>query len=66
MPALPLVAGTAIVASIALMVTLPGATWIRLAIWAALGFTVYFFYARKHSAERMRGLAEAAPERAGA
>ena len=65
-PALPLVAGTAIVASIALMVTLPGATWIRLAIWAALGFTVYFFYARKHSAERMRGLAEAAPERAGA
>ena len=53
-------------ATIALMVTLPGATWIRLAIWAALGFTGFVVYARKHSAARMRGVAEAAPERAGA
>ncbi|MDX6625496.1 MAG: basic amino acid/polyamine antiporter, family [Solirubrobacterales bacterium] len=55
-PALPLVAGTAIVASIALMATLPGATWIRLAVWAALGFCVYFFYAREHSRVKMAAL----------
>ena len=36
-PALPLVAGTAIVSSLALMATLPGDTWIRLAVWAAVG-----------------------------
>jgi APA family basic amino acid/polyamine antiporter len=59
-PALPLVAGTAIVASLALMATLPGDTWIRLGVWAALGLSVYFLYARKHSAAKMRAvLAEA-------
>jgi APA family basic amino acid/polyamine antiporter len=52
-PALPLIAGTAIVSSLALMATLPGATWIRLAVWAALGFCVYFFYARAHSRVKM-------------
>ncbi len=58
-PALPLVAGLAIVSSLALMATLPGATWIRLAIWAAIGFCVYFFYARKHNRERMQAIAAA-------
>jgi len=52
-PALPLVAGTAIVSSLALMATLPGATWIRLGVWAALGLCVYFLYAREHSREKM-------------
>jgi basic amino acid/polyamine antiporter, APA family len=59
-PALPLVAGTAIVSSLALMATLPGATWIRLAVWAALGLCVYFLYAREHSRVKM-GAVEAAP-----
>jgi len=68
-PALPLVAGTAIVSSLALMATLPGDTWIRLAVWAAIGLTVYFFYARRHSGEKMREVldragTEAAPEKA--
>jgi APA family basic amino acid/polyamine antiporter len=58
-PALPLVAGTAIVSSLALMATLPGATWIRLAVWALLGFCVYFFYARDNSARKMAEHAEA-------
>jgi basic amino acid/polyamine antiporter, APA family len=49
-PALPLVAAAAVLSSLALMATLPGATWIRLAAWALLGFCVYFFYARKNSA----------------
>ena len=60
-PALPLVAGVAIVSSLALMATLPGATWIRLAVWALLGFCVYFFYARGHSGAKMRAIAAAGP-----
>jgi APA family basic amino acid/polyamine antiporter len=56
-PALPLVAGTAIVSSLALMATLPGDTWIRLGVWAALGLCVYFLYARAHSKERMGAIA---------
>jgi basic amino acid/polyamine antiporter, APA family len=55
-PALPLVAGTAIVSSLALMATLPGDTWIRLGVWAALGLCVYFLYAREHSREKMSAL----------
>jgi APA family basic amino acid/polyamine antiporter len=56
-PALRLVAGTAIVSSLALMATLPGDTWIRLAVWAALGLCVYFLYARDHSREKMGAVA---------
>jgi APA family basic amino acid/polyamine antiporter len=56
-PALPLGAGLAIVSSLALMATLPGATWIRLAVWAAIGICIYFFYAREHSRERMDAVA---------
>jgi APA family basic amino acid/polyamine antiporter len=52
-PCLPLVAGAAILSSLALMATLPGATWIRLAVWALLGFCVYFFYARDNSRKRL-------------
>jgi APA family basic amino acid/polyamine antiporter len=58
-PALPLVAAAAILSSLALMATLPGATWIRLAVWALLGFCVYFFYARDNSARKLREHAEA-------
>ena len=66
-PALPLVAGAAILSSLALMATLPGATWIRLAIWTAIGLCIYFFYARQHNGERMRAIAAAeAPGEAGA
>jgi basic amino acid/polyamine antiporter, APA family len=60
-PALPLVAGVAIVASLALMATLPGATWIRLAVWALIGFAIYFLYAREHSGEKMRAIAAGEP-----
>jgi APA family basic amino acid/polyamine antiporter len=55
-PALPLVAGLAIVSSLALMATLPGATWIRLAVWAAIGICIYFFYARENSRKKMSAL----------
>jgi APA family basic amino acid/polyamine antiporter len=52
-PCLPLVAAAAILSSLALMATLPGATWIRLAVWALLGFCIYFFYARENSRLRL-------------
>lgn len=52
-PALPLVAGSAIVSSLALMVTLPIDTWIRLGVWVVVGLSIFFFYARTHSAQRM-------------
>jgi len=60
-PALPLVAAAAILSSLALMATLPGATWIRLAVWALIGICIYFFYARQHSGERMQAIAASNP-----
>ncbi len=60
-PALPLVAGVAIVSSLALMATLPGATWVRLAVWALIGFAIYFLYARQHSGEKMRAIGAGEP-----
>ena len=32
-----------------MMVFLPGATWLRLAIWMAIGLAIYVFYGRQHS-----------------
>ncbi len=31
------------------MLNLPAETWLRFAIWMAIGFLVYFFYGRTHS-----------------
>ena len=59
-PALPFVAGAAILSSLALMATLPFDTWIRLGVWVVVGLCVYFFYAREHTSERMRQITEGA------
>jgi APA family basic amino acid/polyamine antiporter len=48
-PWVPGVPIAAALASLGLMVTLPGDTWIRLLVWMALGVAVYVLYGRRHS-----------------
>ena len=48
-PAAPLVATLAVLLCLYLMLNLTGETWVRFAIWMALGFVVYFAYGRRHS-----------------
>jgi APA family basic amino acid/polyamine antiporter len=43
------VAPMGIISSLWVMSGLPGDTWIRLIVWLALGFLVYFIYGRKNS-----------------
>ncbi len=38
-----------IVVAMAMMLALPWETWLRLAIWLALGMAIYVFYGRRHS-----------------
>jgi len=47
--ALRLVAGVGFVGSLALMTTLPAATWLRLVVWLAIGLVIFFGYARRHA-----------------
>jgi basic amino acid/polyamine antiporter, APA family len=39
----------------AMAVSLPESTWLRLGIWSALGFAVYFLYGYRHSRLRQSG-----------
>ncbi|WP_262062518.1 amino acid permease [Streptomyces sp. STR69] len=55
-PALPIVS---VLASLWLMLNLPTETWLRFAIWMAIGFAVYFFYGRTHSRLGQQQAAEA-------
>ena len=48
-PLVPLVPILAVLSSLWLMLNLSADTWVRFAIWMALGFVVYFAYARGHS-----------------
>jgi APA family basic amino acid/polyamine antiporter len=48
-PAIWIVAPAGAATSIFLMCGLPPDTWIRLAVWLAIGLAIYFFYGRKHS-----------------
>jgi APA family basic amino acid/polyamine antiporter len=48
-PAVPLVPILAMLASLWLMLNLPADTWLRFAIWMAIGLVMYFAYGRRRS-----------------
>jgi APA family basic amino acid/polyamine antiporter len=48
-PWVPVVPVLGMVVSTAMMLALPGETWLRLAVWLAIGMAIYFGYGRKHS-----------------
>ena len=48
-PLIVIVAPLGAASAVFLMLGLPGDTWIRFAVWLALGLAIYFFYGRKHS-----------------
>ena len=52
-PWVPVVPALGIVSCVALMVSLPGGTWLQLCAWSALGLIIYAAYGRRHS--RLRG-----------
>jgi APA family basic amino acid/polyamine antiporter len=48
-PMVPLVPILGILCCLVLMFSLPAANWLRLGIWLALGFVIYFLYSRRNS-----------------
>ncbi|MFJ7493975.1 amino acid permease [Streptomyces sp. NPDC097727] len=48
-PWVPLIPILSVAASVWLMLNLPAETWLRFAIWMALGGVIYFVYGRRHS-----------------
>ena len=48
-PLVPLVPAVSVLASLWLMVNLPAATWVRFAVWMAVGLVVYFAYGQRSS-----------------
>jgi APA family basic amino acid/polyamine antiporter len=48
-PFVPVVPILGIITCVVMMVSLPFDTWLRLFIWLAIGFIIYFFYGKKRS-----------------
>ena len=48
-PLMPFVPLMGILCCLGLMLTLPADTWLRLLVWLAIGFVIYFGYGRRHS-----------------
>ena len=48
-PWMPFVPIMGILCCFGLMLTLPGDTWVRLAVWMAIGLVIYFAYGKKNS-----------------
>jgi APA family basic amino acid/polyamine antiporter len=63
-PWVPLVPIVSVGSCLMLMLGLPGDTWIRLAVWLAMGLTIYFGYGRRHSVLAGREVAAPAGEAA--
>src|SRR5882672_1823636 len=53
-PLVPFVPALSALVSLGLMAGLPGATWLRLVIWMAIGIALYFAYGFSHSEVRKR------------
>ncbi|WP_051831478.1 amino acid permease [Streptomyces violens] len=54
-PLVPLVPILSVMASVWLMINLTAETWLRFAIWMAVGLAFYFVYGRSHSRMGRRG-----------
>ncbi|MDD5200762.1 MAG: amino acid permease [Terrimicrobiaceae bacterium] len=48
-PLVPLVPIAGALSCLVMMLALPGETWLRLLVWLAIGFAIYFGYSRRHS-----------------
>jgi basic amino acid/polyamine antiporter, APA family len=59
-PGVPFVPALSAVVSLALMLGLPWATWVRLIVWTAIGLVIYFAYGARHSELRARNATAAA------
>jgi APA family basic amino acid/polyamine antiporter len=51
-PMVPLIPILSAAVALALMASLPGATWLRLIVWMAIGIVLYFAYGYSHSVLR--------------
>ena len=60
-PFVPLVPILGILTCLVLMFSLPAENWLRLIVWLAIGFVIYFGYGRKHSALARRAAQENGP-----
>lgn len=52
-PWVPFVPVAGAIVTLLQMIFLPFDTWLRLIVWMAIGFCIYFFYSRKHSRLRI-------------
>ena len=53
-PLVPLIPILGILVCLAMMCFMPWETWLRLFIWLAIGFAIYYFYGKKNSVMRKR------------
>jgi APA family basic amino acid/polyamine antiporter len=58
-PFVPVVPILGIIFSLMQMISLPVDTWLRLVIWMALGFIIYFVYSKPNAARHNAAIAAA-------
>ena len=61
-PWVPFVPIMGIIISLLMMVSLNGATWVRLFVWLIIGMIVYFTYGKKHSKVQLASQQESKPK----